>query len=136
MTDDYAVASFATMNPATWEGTSACFMMEEISVRNGDGGHQCSNCYAPWVITYYTPIIIDVLKIEWQNSQYHLHVDSSHDHCDAPELYAEGFVGSEDNWGYYGSQNPAFACSESSESTTNLWFQHTVKYYAYLPNLF
>ena len=49
MADDYAVASFATMNPVTWEGTRECFMMEEISVRNGDGGHQCSNCYAPWV---------------------------------------------------------------------------------------
>lgn len=35
---------------------------------------------------------------------------------------SSGALSSEDNFGYYGVHNPAFSCTESATSTTQIWF--------------
>jgi hypothetical protein len=57
-----------------------------------------------------------------------MHVDSGNHHiatCGPDGLPIESDVISEDNFGFYDNFSSNFACTQTSKSTTNLWFQQT-----------
>ena len=56
----------------------------------------------------------------WQGTNYMLHIDSSHSVCNFDPT--SGSVSSEDNFGYHGTINPKFRCTEGDQSTTQWWF--------------
>jgi hypothetical protein len=108
---DHAIASTASWDVMNWEGGGHCVFMESMAVRKTKtNGGKCIRCYARW----------------WDGgSGGHLHHDSGgNSECYSPYLSgAYHQVGSEDNFGQYGSVASDFACSSSSSSTTQWWFQ-------------
>jgi hypothetical protein len=101
---DSVRAKFSSMDFVSYIGGGGCYKMEYVNVR----GNTCTNCNAPW----------------WQsNSGYALHIDSGGNHCGSSGLgnIHSGAVGSEDNFGYYGSPASGFKCTQSSSSTTQFW---------------
>ena len=55
----------------------------------------------------------------WQTSSYGFHTDSTNQRCSFDA--SEGAVPSEDNFGFYNRVNNHFRCTESGESTTQVW---------------
>ena len=104
---DYLRASFEDFDIVRVTPTvaSSCQKYELVNIR----GNQCENCTA---LTWY-------LK-----GSVHLHIESSalHLNCDFDGRQSGDVVGIEDNFGYYGTVNPKFRCTSSSEATTQFWF--------------
>ncbi|KAL9967800.1 hypothetical protein ACROYT_G026094 [Oculina patagonica] len=98
---DYVRGSFKDFNIVDFLGGGVCKKVEYINIR----GH----------------IGIHVTVPFWQvANHYFLHTDSSHTNC---QFNAKsGAVSSEDNFGYYGTINPKFRCTEENHSTTQWWF--------------
>jgi len=98
---DYFRAKISDVNVMTFLGSGQCKMVEYINVRGHKG--------------------ISLKAAFWQiDGRNFFHLDSSYTSCDfKPNA---GAVDSEDNFGLYGSTNPAFRGSANSESTTQYWF--------------
>ena len=56
----------------------------------------------------------------WQRETQVIHTDSSYKIC--AFTANKGSIKDEDNFGFYDYHNPAFKCTESKSSTTQLWF--------------
>ena len=76
-----------------------CLASEFVNVH----GNECSNCTV-WLI---------------YSSRYDLHLDSQYGQSQGCDLY--GGIASEDNFGWYGTTNPAFRCTSAMSSTTQFW---------------
>ncbi|KAL9967801.1 hypothetical protein ACROYT_G026095 [Oculina patagonica] len=98
---DYVRGSIKDFNIVDFIGSGVCKKVEYINIR----GH----------------IGIHVTVAFWQiANSYFLHTDSTATSC---QFNAKsGAVSSEDNFGYYGSINPKFRCTEGNDSTTQWWF--------------
>ena len=98
---DYVRANFSEFDPILTTGKRICKRVEYMNVR----GHECSGCTSAW----------------WQVANGFLHHDSSFALCEFKET--PGSVSGEDNFGSYGSTNPNFRCTMTSqEASTNHWF--------------
>ena len=76
-----------------------CLLTEFVNVR----GHECFNCT---VLTGYSSVVS-------------LHIDSFYGPTKGCDF--GGGIPDEDNFGVYGTQNPAFRCTSSMSSTTQYW---------------
>jgi len=56
----------------------------------------------------------------WHSDGISFHIDSSTQACTFDAR--QGSISDEDNFGYYGTVNNAFRCSEDAQSTTQFWF--------------
>ena len=97
---DYIRGKKQELDVITFEGSKVCKKLEYVNVR----GHNCSLCTAPF----------------YQKADSNLYIDSRKTNCDFRGSI--GSVFSEDNFGLYEKVNTAFRCTESHESTTQLWF--------------
>ena len=93
--------SFAEADIFTFIGAGQCLKTELVNIRGIIGIHK---------------------KVRfWQVlNSYMAHIDSSVKGCSFDSSATS--VGSEDNFGYYGTINPKFTCTESDKSTTQWWF--------------
>ncbi|KAL9968544.1 hypothetical protein ACROYT_G020652 [Oculina patagonica] len=104
---DYLRASFEdfdiiTVTPSV---SSTCRKYELVNIR----GNECVDCTAA---TWY------------RKGSYHLHIDSSDNSgmgCDFDGTLSGDNANREDNFGYYGTENPIFRCTSNLESTTQYW---------------
>ena len=98
---DYVRGSFKDFNIVDFLGGGKCKKVEYIDIR----GHLGIHATAPF----------------WQSANSHfLHTDSSSTGCQFKPK--SGSVSSEDNFGYYGTINPKFRCTQGPQSTTQWWF--------------
>ena len=96
---DYVRGKKQELDVIHFGGSKVCKTVEYVNVR----GHSCSQCTA----NFYQPVGTN------------LHIDSD-TNCDFDST--SGAVFSEDNFGVYDNANFAFRCTESLESTTQVWF--------------
>ncbi|XP_032225381.1 uncharacterized protein LOC116608264 [Nematostella vectensis] len=102
---DYLRASLVDFDPLSFLGHKVCKKVEYINIR----GHAAAETIAPF----------------WQVVKaYLVHIDSSFNTQDSGCAFSAnpGSVSYEDNFGYYGSVNNKFRCTESPSSTTQYWF--------------
>ena len=98
---DYVRGNFEDFDIMTYIGSGACKLVDYINIR----GHNAKHIQAAF----------------WQaRNTLHLHIDSSAAHCAFKPN--QGAVGSEDNFGYYGTTNPKFRCTATDADTTQWWF--------------
>ncbi|XP_046849119.1 uncharacterized protein LOC124442668 [Xenia sp. Carnegie-2017] len=98
---DYVRAKISDFDVMTFTGNGICKKVEFVNIR----GHQCAQCTSKW----------------WQVlGAYAAHIDSYATGCDLNP--STGSVVSEDNFGFYGTTNNKFRCTENQLSTTNWWF--------------
>ena len=98
---DYVRGSFKDFDITTFLGAQQCKKVEYINIR----GH----------IGYQTTVAF------WQvKNAYMVHTDSSVPACVFRAV--SGAVGSEDNFGYYGTTNKKFKCTSDPSATTQYWF--------------
>ena len=98
---DYVRGNFKDFNIVDFLGIRQCKKVEYINIR----GHKGTSLTAKF----------------WQiaNSSM-LHIDSSQSGCQFNPT--SGSMSNEDNFGYYGSINSKFRCTEGNHSTTQWWF--------------
>ena len=102
ITRDYVKAQLQVFDPIEYNG-AGCKTVEYINIR----GHSSSSASVAF----------------FQNSNEHIHTDSSYDFGFGCTFDArQGSIGNEDNFGLYISINPAFRCTASTGSTTQYWF--------------
>ena len=92
-------AKLSEINPLTFDKYGECKTVELINIRGYSATGQ--------------------LVMFWQTRDLFLHTDASHDSCFV--LARPGSISSEDNFGFYGSVNKNFRCTENSDSTTQYW---------------
>ena len=78
-----------------------CYKFEIINIR----GFECLSCTAP---------------IWYRKNKNSLHADSSRELCEFKGNSGD-VVDDEDNFGNYEKVNPAFRCTSSGNSTTQIW---------------
>ena len=99
---DYLRGNFKDFNIVDYLGQGKCKKVEYINIR----GHLAMHLTAPF----------------WQVvNAYTLHTDSQSTNCQFKSA-KNGAVSSEDNFGYYGSINSKFRCTQGPQSTTQWWF--------------
>ena len=83
---------------------SSCQKYEIVNIR----GNECANCTAA---TWY------------RKGSSPLHIDSSNrgHGCDFDGTLSGDVTPNEDNFGLYGTVNPKFRCTSSSQATTQFW---------------
>ena len=96
---DYVRAQLKDIDILEYNLNAACRRVDYINIRGNKG----------WNIT----------SAFWQGAVA-FHVDSSLKLCQFNAL--DGSLPDEDNFGYYYTYNPAFRCTETGGSTTQLWF--------------
>ena len=102
---DYLRGNFKDFNIIDFLGSCTCKRVEYINIR----GYNGTNLTAPF----------------WQIlERFTLHIDSRYSRYTKCEFNAAstGAVLSEDNFGYYGSFNTNFRCTQGTQSTTQWWF--------------
>jgi len=98
---DYLRGSFKDFNIVDYIGSGKCKKVEYINIC----GHMGIHLTVPF----------------WQlANQELLHTDSSHTTCQFNPK--SGSLSSEDNFGWYGTINPKFRCTQGPQSTTQWWF--------------
>eukprot|EP01084_Bolivina_argentea_P291736 501423_1 len=116
--DDHLLLPFNS-NFFSTHFTSTCYETKSVSIRN----NKCTDTY--------------LLYWMYNNNLQGLHTDSeanSPTACTDPKdgspsgCSFPGSALSEDNFGFYGSVNPAFSCSASSTSTTNYFIGRVLDY--------
>ena len=99
---DYLRGNFKDFNIIDFLGSGTCKRVEYINIR----GYKGTNLTAPF----------------WQLlNTFTLHIDSTFTHCEF-NAASTGAVSTEDNFGYYGSFNTNFRCTQGTQSTTQWWF--------------
>lgn len=102
---DYWRVSLESLDLLVEGNTAFCCFSELANVR----GYGCPNC----------TILVGYYKDEA------LHVDSWYGNAFRCEFQARtGGVKSEDNFRYYKAFNPAFRCTSTMSSTTEIWLGH------------
>ena len=99
---DYLRGNFKDFNVVDYIGGGQCKRVEYINTR----GYVGKNLTVPF----------------WQYLHEGLHTDSSVNTNCQFKAARIGAVGSEDNFGWYGSYNPKFRCTTDTQSTTQWWF--------------
>ena len=107
---DYMRAKLSEIDILVFSGGGTCKTVDNINIR----GHEGRKVTVPF----------------YQEGAFPFHTDSTVTHCQFH--VTEGSVGSEDNFGYYGSFNRAFRCTESDESTTQYWFGGNISHRNYV----
>jgi len=98
---DYMRGQFIEFDFTTFTGSSTCKKVEYINIR-GHVGHQTTVAF-------------------WQSTSF-LHTDSHYGQKYCSFNANSGSKPSEDNFGHYGTHNPAFRCTASPSATTQYWF--------------
>ncbi|XP_044170779.1 uncharacterized protein LOC114956762 [Acropora millepora] len=98
---DYVRGNFKDFDIVNYIGAGQCKKAEFVSIRGHNGMHQ-------------------TVHFSQRKDTWGLHIDSSYANCQFKP--SSGAVGSEDNFGFYGSTNPKFRCSKDDQSTTQWWF--------------
>ena len=99
---DYLRGNFKDFNIVDFLGSGTCKKVEYVNIR----GHVGTHLTAPFAQVRNT---------------YTLHIDSQSTQCQFKTMKT-GEVSSEDNFGYYGSINSKFRCTQGDQSTTQWWF--------------
>ena len=98
---DYIRGRFADADILAYLGSGSCLKTELVNIRGHTGIHKTARF---WQVL----------------GAYFLHIDSSSKGCQFDPTV--GAVSSEDNFGYYITVNPKFACTANEDSTTQWWF--------------
>ena len=88
---------------------SNCFKVQSANIR----GFQCDEQ------------TVNFWSLSNDKAGKHFRIDSSFCHCECCDWVTDS-IHSEDNFGFYGTYNPAFSCSASPDSTTNYWIGDVV----------
>ncbi|XP_065051798.1 uncharacterized protein LOC135681285 isoform X5 [Rhopilema esculentum] len=96
---DYVRAKLSEINPLTYNTYGECRTVELINIRGYSATGQLVKFWQRWDLFFCT--------------------DSSYDSCFV--LAKPGSILNEDNFGYYGTVNKDFRCTENSASTTQYW---------------
>ena len=97
---DYLRVSTSQLNPLTYKGSGNTAIVEFVNIRGQSA--------------------LDVSIPFWQEDNSILHTDSTRPSY--PSAFKLESVANEDNFGFYGSRNSKFRCTERQNSTTQLWF--------------